>query len=57
MNTRYCSTCSQSFDCDKEGLTGEFGIIEVAFCENCKVCLRHLAEQVWDLVPRDDNED
>ena len=57
MKTLYCSTCSQSFDADKEGLDGDFGIIAVAFCATCTVSLRCLAEQVWDLVPREDDDD
>ena len=54
MNTRYCSTCSQSFDADIEGMEGNFGIIPVAFCATCRVGIHDLAEQEWDLVPRDD---
>jgi len=54
VNTRYCSTCSTSFDVDIEGMEGEFGIISVAFCATCRVCVRDMAEQEWDLVPRED---
>ena len=36
-------------------MEGNFGIIPVAFCATCRVCLRDLAEQEWDLVPNDDN--
>jgi hypothetical protein len=53
MNIKYCSTCSTSFDVDEEGMEGEFGIIPVAFCATCRVCLRDMAEQEWDLVPSD----
>ncbi len=54
VNTKYCSTCSTSFDADIEGMVGEFGILPVAFCATCRVCFHDLAEQEWDLVPRDD---
>ena len=51
MNVRYCSTCSTSFDADEEGMEGEFGIIPVAVCATCRVCIHDLAQQEWDLVP------
>jgi hypothetical protein len=54
LNVRYCSTCSQSFDVDIEGMEGNFGIIPVAFCGTCRVGVREMAEIVWDLVPRED---
>lgn len=50
-----CSTCSTPFDSDLEGMVGEFGIIPVAFCATCRVCIHDLAEQEWDLVPREDD--
>lgn len=53
MKTRYCSTCSTSFDADEEGMEGEFGIIPVAFCATCRVCIRDLAEQEWNLISAD----
>lgn len=53
MNVRYCSTCSTSFDVDEEGVEGHFGIIPVAFCSNCRTCVREMAEIIWDLVPRE----
>lgn len=49
-----CSTCSVLFDPDEEGMVGDFGIIRVAFCATCRVCIRDLAEQEWDLVPNED---
>ena len=56
-NVRCCSTCSTSFDADEEGMVGEFGIIPVAFCGTCRVCIRALAEQEWDLEPVEHEDD
>ena len=55
VRTMYCSTCSTSFDLEVEGMAGDFGIIPVAFCATCRVCVKDLAEQQWDLVPRPDD--
>jgi hypothetical protein len=52
-----CSTCLVAFDPEKEGMVGFFGIIYVAFCGNCRVGVRDLAEQEWDLVPNEDTDD
>lgn len=50
-----CSICYTPFDAEEEGMVGTFGIIPVYFCATCRVCIRDLAEQEWDLVPRDDS--
>lgn len=52
MKVLYCSTCSQSFDPEIEGIVGNFGIIPVAFCGTCRVGIHDLAQIEWDLVPR-----
>lgn len=37
MITRYCSICSTSFDREIEGEEGSFGMIQFAFCGECRV--------------------
>lgn len=50
-----CDICETGFDPEEEGMIGLFGIIPVAFCATCRVCIRDLAEQEWDLVPNPDD--
>ena len=56
MRVLYCSTCSQAFDPEVEGMAGNFGIIPVAFCGTCRVGVHDMAQIEWDLVPREESE-
>jgi hypothetical protein len=40
-----CSICSCEFTDDEGGVTGNFGIIPVAFCMNCFGCALDMADQ------------
>jgi hypothetical protein len=53
----YCSTCSSGAEsyfseAEEGGLTGDFGLIPVAFCPTCLACLPgsgayDMADQLW----------
>ena len=47
-NTKHnCSVCKTDFDEDQEGgVTGEFGILPVAFCPTCLACMMDMADQL-----------
>jgi len=47
-NTKHnCSVCTTDFDEDQEGgVTGEFGILPVAFCPTCLACIMDMADQL-----------
>lgn len=51
-----CSICYTPFDPEESGMVGTFGIIPVYFCATCRVCIRDLAEQEWDLCACDDSD-
>jgi len=58
MSDEYiCTICSGSFDIDKEGgITGDIGILPIAFCPTCFAGVMDMADQVrgkWD----DDSDD
>lgn len=45
-NNTVCSVCQGDFSLDEEGgITGEFGILPVAFCPTCLACMMDMAEQ------------
>lgn len=54
MRTLYCSTCSRSFDSDRDGVEGKFNGQQVAFCGDCLACVMVMAEGLAEDAAEED---
>lgn len=51
-----CTICEWELEDEEVAISGNFGILPVAFCDTCFTCMLDMAEQVLDLK-EDDDED
>ena len=49
-----CSICKRDFDINNEGgVTGEFGVLPVAFCPTCLSCIYDLVDELEEELEED----